>query len=132
MSADLPATNADPMKKAFTTNSQKYRALTFTRYKPARDLNYAAEATGTLPGAWTPLTNVFSAMMNTNGLAEALNLRDSLPATNRQRFFRLRQPCHETCQPQPSLRTTRKFRLKKKLKTASASLATVSGKQWLT
>jgi surface-anchored protein len=82
-------TNA-PLFSFVTTNGQKYGALTFTRYKPALDLSYAAEATSTLPGGWTALTDVFALTPNTNGLTELVTLRDPLAATNRQRFFRLR------------------------------------------
>jgi surface-anchored protein len=91
---NLSPTNANtitntPLFSFVTTNSQKYGALTFTRYKPALDLNYVAEASSALPGGWTPLTNVFSVVQNTNGVTERVTLRDSIAATNRQRFYRL-------------------------------------------
>jgi surface-anchored protein len=80
----------DPLFSFVTTNGQKYGAVTFTRYKPALDLGYSAEATSTLSGEWTALTDVFALMPSTNGVTELVTLRDSLAATNRQRFFRLR------------------------------------------
>ena len=91
---NLSPTNANPITAAprfsfITTNSQKYGALTFTRYKPALDLSYTAEATSTLPVGWTPLTNVVSTLPGTNSVTELVTLRDSIAATNRQRFYRL-------------------------------------------
>jgi surface-anchored protein len=82
-------TNA-PSFSLVTTNSTKYGALTFTRYQPALDLIYFAEATTALPGGWTPLTNVFASLPNPNGLTELVTMRDFLVGTNQQRFYRLR------------------------------------------
>src|SRR6185503_17365152 len=64
-----------PLISFVTTNSLRYGALTFTRYKPALDLNYAVESTSTLPGGWMPLTNVMSTIANTNGLTELVTTR---------------------------------------------------------
>ena len=73
-----------------TTGGENYGALSFTRYLPALDLDYRVEATSALPGGWTTLTNVFTAVPGTTGLTEVLTLRDALPAaTNTQRFYRL-------------------------------------------
>ena len=92
---NLSPTNRDPATAAplfsfVTNNAQKYGSLTFTRYKPALDLDYAPEATSGLPGGWSPMTNVVSVTPNPNGLTEVVTVRDFLSATNRQRFFRLR------------------------------------------
>jgi hypothetical protein len=57
--------------------------LTFTRYRPAIDLDYKAEVASTLPGGWKPLSDVFSVVPNPNGLTEAAALRDALSATKR-------------------------------------------------
>jgi len=91
----LSPTNSDAISNApffslVTANGAKYGALTFTRYRPALDLVYALEATTTLPGDWTRLTNVFTSSSNTNGLTERVTLRDFLVATNQQRFYRMR------------------------------------------
>lgn len=90
----LSATNANPLTAAplfhfVTNNNQRYGALTFTRYLPALDLDYTPESTGQLPGGWQRLTNLVSAVPNTNGLTELLTLRDHQAATNAQRFLRL-------------------------------------------
>jgi surface-anchored protein len=92
---NLSPTNANAISNAplfsfVAVNSQKHGALTFTRFKPALDLNYTVEATSTLPDGWSPLMNIFSVLPNTNGLTELVTMNDSLATTNRQRFFRLR------------------------------------------
>src|SRR6185295_18838909 len=85
----LSPTNADDASNAplfaWITNNQRYGALTFTRYMPALDLSYVAEMTRTLPGGWTPLTNPFATVPNTNGVTQLVTMEDFLPATNRQR-----------------------------------------------
>ncbi len=91
----LSPTNADPLTSApffsfVTTNGQKYGALTFTRYLPGLDLNYSIEATEIFGGQWTRLTNVFSTVASTNGQAEVRTIFDTMSATNKQRFYRLR------------------------------------------
>jgi len=91
---NLSPTNGNPLTAAprfsfVTTNGQKYGALTFTRYKPALDLNYSAEATSTLPGGWVPLTNVFSTLPGSNSLLDVVTVRDFIANTNQQRFLRL-------------------------------------------
>jgi surface-anchored protein len=96
---NLSPTNANGISNAplFTfvmTNGQKYGALTYTRYLPALDLSYTPEVANALPGLWMPLTNVFSAVPNTNGFTERLTVRDGLPATNAERFYRLRLNLH--------------------------------------
>lgn len=70
-------------------DGQNYGALTFTRYLPALDLNYSVEATSGLPDGWTPLSDVFDITPNPNGPTELITIRDALPATNRERFFRV-------------------------------------------
>jgi surface-anchored protein len=83
-------TNA-PLFSFVSTNGQQFGALTFTRYQPALDLNYAAEVSGELPGAWALLTNLFSVEPRANGITERVTWRDSLLATNGvQRFYRLK------------------------------------------
>jgi surface-anchored protein len=84
-----PAT-ALPCFSFVTTNGDKYGALSFTRYMVALDLEYCVEATSILSNDWLPLTNVFSAVPDITGLTEFLTIRDALPATNVQRFHRLR------------------------------------------
>jgi surface-anchored protein len=96
---NLSPTNANgisnaPLFSFVTTNNLKYGALTFTRYKPALDLDYAPEVTSVLPGPWSSLTNVSSVIVGPNGLTEVLTMRDALPATNQQRYFRLRIHAH--------------------------------------
>ena len=91
----LSPTNANPLTAApffsFVTNAaQRHGALTFTRYKPALDLNYTVEATDALPGGWMPQTNVFSTVPGPTNVAERVTIRDALPATNAARFYRLR------------------------------------------
>jgi surface-anchored protein len=92
---NLSPTNANgisnaPLFSFVITNGARYGSLTFTRYKPALDLIYTVEATSTLPGSWTSLTDVFGVVPNVNGVTEIVTMRDSLAVTNRQRFFRLR------------------------------------------
>ena len=83
-------TNA-PLFSFVTTNSQKFGALSFTRYKPALDLHYAVEVSSALPGNWTPLTNTFALAPLSNGVTERVTMRDTVPATNGgPRFYRLK------------------------------------------
>lgn len=91
----LSPTNANPIAAApefsFVTNAgTRHAALGFSRYLPARDLEYVAEATSALPGGWTPLTNVFAAAPGPTGTVERVTLRDFLPASAPRRFLRLR------------------------------------------
>ena len=92
---NLSPTNANGSSNApfftfVTTNGQKYGAITFTRYVPGLDLDYLVEATSALPGGWSSLTDVFSAVPNANGVSESRTIRDALPATNAAQFYRLR------------------------------------------
>ena len=80
---------AAPLFHFVTNNSQRFGALTFTRYLSALDLEYTPESASDLPGDWQRLTNLVSAVPNTNGLTELLTLRDHQAATNTQRFLRL-------------------------------------------
>lgn len=88
-------TNADPIAAApcFTfvpADGVSYGALTYTRYLPARDLIYTTEGTGTLPGAWGTLTEVFDVTAQPGGLTERVTVRDTSPVTLGPRFLRLR------------------------------------------
>ena len=93
---NLSPTNANPIASApqfslVTTNGQQYGALTFTRYKPALDLNYEAQMSGALPGNWIALTNTHSLVPGATNTAERITVRDFLPVTNGvQRFYRLK------------------------------------------
>jgi surface-anchored protein len=91
----LSPTNANPTTDAplfsfVTINDKRFGTLTFTRYKLAQDLNYFVETASALPGEWTRLTNIDSTTPSADGLSELVTVRDSLSATNPQRFFRLR------------------------------------------
>jgi surface-anchored protein len=88
-----PAT-ALPCLSFVTLDGLQYGALAFTHYLPALDLDYRVEATSGLPGGWAALTNVFSTVPGTNGLTELLTIRDTLPTTHAQRFYRLRVNLH--------------------------------------
>ena len=87
--SDESPVTAAPLFSFVNLDSEQYGSLTFIRYKPALDLNYVVETTTTLPGGWSPLTDVLSVVPNPNGLTELVTVRDSLPITNRQRFYRL-------------------------------------------
>ena len=93
---NLSPTNASSITNApqfsfVTTNSQKFGALSFTRYPPALDLQSAVEASGSVSGPWTPLTNTFAVAPLSNGVTERLTTRDFLPVTNgATRFYRLK------------------------------------------
>ena len=69
---------------------QTYGALTFTRVKAAKDIDYLPSARSELTGgAWTTLTNVVSTM--DHGATETVTLRDFAPAAaNMSRFFQFR------------------------------------------
>jgi len=91
---NLSPTNADAVANApvfsfITTNGQNYGTLSFTRYTPGLDLSYQPEVSSNL-SSWTALTNVLTIVPDTNGVSERVTLRDSSPATNNQRFFRLK------------------------------------------
>lgn len=91
----LSPTNANSIEAAplfgfVTADSRSYGALTFTRYLPALDLSYTVETATALPGGWTPLTEVFGVAPDPGGLTERVTIRDTLAATNAQRYFRLK------------------------------------------
>ncbi len=91
----LSPTNANPIAAApmfsfVDTGGESYGALTYSRYLPARDLNYAAEATGILSGGWTALTEVFDVTAQPGGLTERVTVRDTSPTTRGPRFLQLR------------------------------------------
>jgi surface-anchored protein len=85
-----------PLLSFVTADDQSYGALTFIRFKPAHDLDFTVEATSTLPGPWTPLTNLFSVIADTNTVTERVTIRDNNPTPlEAQRFYRLRvSPVH--------------------------------------
>jgi surface-anchored protein len=92
----LSPTNANPITDApqFTfieTGSQRYGALTFSRYLPALDLLCEPQVSGALPGGWVPLTNAHALEAGATNTVERVTRRDFLPAAHAaQRFYRLR------------------------------------------
>jgi len=77
-----------PMFSFVTNASQRFGALSFTRFKLAADLIYQPQAANTITGAWAPLTNIFTTI--TNAVTDRVTYRDDQPANaSPQRFYRL-------------------------------------------
>jgi hypothetical protein len=73
------------------TNSQRFGALTSSRYLPALDLLYEPQVSGALPGGWLALTNMHASEAGATNTVERVTLRDFLPTPDTaQRFYRLR------------------------------------------
>lgn len=86
---NVNAITAAPLFSFVEVGGAQFGALTFTRYRPALDLDYRVESTSELTGGWTTLAEVLEVVPGADGLTEAVTIRDSLAATNRQRFLRL-------------------------------------------
>jgi len=72
------------------TDSGRFGTVTFTRYLPARDLEFVAEATSTLSTGWQWLSQLSESETISDSI-ERVTLRDEVPATNvLHRFYRLR------------------------------------------
>ncbi len=68
----------------------RFGAAAFTRYAPARDLEFVVEATSTLSSDWQPLTQLFHSETIKDSI-ERITIRDEFPATNDlHRFYRLK------------------------------------------
>ena len=81
--------NRGPGFRLVNTNGLSYGGVAFTRFTPARDLEFIAEAASTLPGAWTILSNLVST--TTANDTEQIIVRDNVTFTNApRRFYRLR------------------------------------------
>jgi surface-anchored protein len=80
-----------PLFDFVTDGPSRFGSLTFTRYRPALDLDYTPEATGILPAGWQGLTNFLAIVPQPDGLTEHVTVRDFQAAdTVRQRFLRVR------------------------------------------
>lgn len=91
----LSPTNANDWLQAprfewVNSESQTFAAITFSRYTPARDLLFEAQALTTFLLPWSTLSNVHDIVPRGDGLAEQVTIRDFLPLTDSSsRFLRL-------------------------------------------
>lgn len=90
----LSPTDANTITNAplfsFVNSGDQYGALTFTRYKPAADLNYQPSARNQVStGDWVTLTNTVSVV--DHGETETVTVRDVVPTSAAtQRYYQLR------------------------------------------
>lgn len=90
LNPNLAATAGLPTFSLVTTNGATYGALTYTRVKGARDIDYLPSARSDLnSGSWTLLTNQVD--VTDHGDTETVTVRDATPqSTQAARFFQFR------------------------------------------
>lgn len=71
------------------SGSENYLTITFHRRKAQEDLLYVVEGSDDL-AAWTPLSNAAEVEVIDAGETELVTVRDSIPASERARFLRVR------------------------------------------